>query len=385
MARWAVVGKGKNMQHQNRILIVDDNLTNIAILEEILEDYPLRTATSGKEALRIAPDFKPSVLLLDIMMPEMNGYETCRRLRENPILRNTKIIMVSAKAMVSERLKGYEAGADDYITKPFDHDELLAKVRVYLKLKSMEEVDELKTNLLSLLSHETRTPLTGIMVPAEILMTGEDVDPERRKMWNMLHRNASRLQSLCEKVIILSAMKSGISDPQFTVADICEVVREAVCAVTDQASGRNVKIEQELCDGATALLDRQQMMDMVNSLLDNAIRFSPSDGRVVVGVSRDDESLCLTVSDQGEGIDPDLLPHVFEEFAHVQNGDHVDGQGLSLAIAREVVSVHEGTIGVESTPGSGAMFTVRLPVAAPEAKGKSAPRVLTDHLPNNLR
>ena len=109
------------MLNDNRILLVDDNPTNLAILEEMLEDeFDLATSTSGEEALALATEFEPALILLDVMMPGIDGYETCRRLRSHAELRNTKVIMVSAKAMVSERLQGYEVGADDYVTKPFD-------------------------------------------------------------------------------------------------------------------------------------------------------------------------------------------------------------------------------------------------------------------------
>jgi CheY-like chemotaxis protein len=137
------------MQRQDRILIVDNNPVNVAILEEMLgEGCHLATAASGEEALALTSDFRPDLILLDIMMPGIDGYETCRRIRATPALRHTKIIMVSAKALVAERLQEYEAGADDYVTKPFEEEELLAKVRVYLRLKSIEEVDQLKYDIL---------------------------------------------------------------------------------------------------------------------------------------------------------------------------------------------------------------------------------------------
>ncbi|MFH1448163.1 MAG: response regulator, partial [Candidatus Micrarchaeota archaeon] len=122
-------------QTQNKILAVDDNPDSIAIMEELLgEDYDLKTASTGEEALEIALDFLPDIILLDIMMPGMNGYEVCQRLREHSALRDTNIIMVSAKVMPQDRLKGYDVGADDYITKPFENEELLAKVCIYLGL-----------------------------------------------------------------------------------------------------------------------------------------------------------------------------------------------------------------------------------------------------------
>ncbi len=139
-------------QKLSRILIVDDNPSNIFVLEEMLRDsYHVETAESGEEALDIAVDFLPDLVLLDIMMPGIDGYETCRRMRENPIFSGMKIVMVSAKAMKAERLQGYEVGADDYVTKPFDDDELLAKVQVYVRLKAAEDVGHIKSKMYALL------------------------------------------------------------------------------------------------------------------------------------------------------------------------------------------------------------------------------------------
>jgi DNA-binding response OmpR family regulator len=128
------------MQVKGKILAVDDDPNNITIVEELLEDnYDLKTAASGQEALDIARDFRPDIVLLDIMMPGMSGYEVCRRLRERYTPEQTKIIMVSARAMVSELNEGYDAGADDYITKPFEGDEFLEKVRLHLLPKNTQE------------------------------------------------------------------------------------------------------------------------------------------------------------------------------------------------------------------------------------------------------
>ncbi len=133
------------MQAQGKILAVDDDPNNIAILEELLENrFDLRVSSNGEQALEIAREFRPDMILLDIMMPGIDGYEVCRRLREHDGLKDTKIIMVSARAMNSEQLEGYHAGADDYITKPFDGDEFLEKVHVNLNLKNAEEVHRIE-------------------------------------------------------------------------------------------------------------------------------------------------------------------------------------------------------------------------------------------------
>ena len=122
------------MQTRNKVLAVDDNLTNIAVMQEILsDDYDVRTAATGNEALQTAVEFQPDIMLLDIMLPDIDGYEVCRQIRANPVLEDTIIIMVSAKGMIEERYKGHEVGADDYITKPFKEDELMESVAFFLK------------------------------------------------------------------------------------------------------------------------------------------------------------------------------------------------------------------------------------------------------------
>jgi len=131
------------MQAKKRVLAVDDNELNLEIIKKVLDDeYNLKTATTGEKALEIAVDYRPDIILLDIMLPDMDGYEICQQIRANPALRHTRIIMVSAKAMTSERIEGYEAGANIYIAKPFDGEELLMKIRSQLRLAALEKVEE---------------------------------------------------------------------------------------------------------------------------------------------------------------------------------------------------------------------------------------------------
>ncbi|HEX9871611.1 MAG TPA: hybrid sensor histidine kinase/response regulator [Candidatus Tectomicrobia bacterium] len=354
------------MQRHNRILMVDDHPTNIAILEEILgNDYPLQTATCGEEALALAPDFQPALILLDIMMPGIGGYETCRRLRAHPTLRHTKILMVSAKAMVAERLQGYEAGADEYITKPFDEEELAAKVRVYLRLKSLEEVEQLTSNVLTLLSHETRTPLNGLLAPLQMLREEAEMTAEDRAMLlDMVCESAAALHGLIEKVNRLSAMQAGQWNFQYTLEDLSTVVQGAVDTATADAAAHDVTITPELLAPTLITMDPPQMHRVVMALLANAIRFSPGGGRVAVRVMRANGQVCLCVTDQGPGIAPDVLPRLFEPFTAGDLSHHSTGHGLSLAIARQIVWAHDGTIEVESTPSVATTFTMRLPEAA---------------------
>ena len=352
---------------RSKILAVDDDAIDIMTIEKLLgEHYELRTATSGQEALEIAPDFRPDIILLDNMMPGLDGGQVCRQIRADTALRHTKIIMLSGKSMVSERIEAYEAGADDYITKPFNEDELLAKIRVYLRLKTVEEMDRFKTDVLTLLSHEARTPLNNIIAPAEMLMSEDDIDAEEKKLLiEMVHSAAGRLHRFFENVMLLSSLKSGKWQFNQEQTNLCEVVHEAVCEVSTKAAEHKIKIEYKFDADPMVCIDSQQIRRVITSILDNAIRFSPSGQSVDVCLTSDDCYVSISVTDRGEGIDPDYLPYVFEELSDPDIDHHSKGQGLSLAIARQIVQQHNGTISAESEKGSDTTFTVRLPIKVP--------------------
>jgi signal transduction histidine kinase len=353
------------MQRQSKILIVDDNPTNVLILEEILGNaYQLQTATCGEDALVLAQDFKPDLVLLDIMMPGLDGYETCRLLRKKRTLRHTKIVMVSAKSMLKERLHGYDVGADDYITKPFEQEELLAKVRVYLRLKSVEEVDQLKSDMLALLSHETRTPLNGILLPVQMIRDDETMEPAmRNEFLDMIYESAEKLLHLFERISLLSKMKTGQWTFEYTPGDLCDVVQHALSTVSAQAAERDITFTSDLLTSAPARLDTELMHIVVTALLENAIRFSMPAACVHIALACDDKTYCLTVSDSGAGIEPDKIAFLFEGLTEPDINHHTEGHGLSLAIAQQVVQAHGGTIEVDSVPGGGSTFRVRIPRA----------------------
>jgi two-component system, sensor histidine kinase and response regulator len=350
-------------QPKGRILVVDDHPRNIAILQEILGHYRVATAASGEEALRIAPKFAPDLVLLDIMMPDMDGYETCRRFRANPQIAETKIIMVSAKAMVSERLAGYEAGADDYVIKPFDEDELVAKVRAYLRLKSVEELDRLKTDVLTLLGHETRTPLTTIFGPLELLKGDASLSDEHQQMLQMVEDGARRIHELVERAIHLSSLQAGLTHFDLSRHDLGAIVRESIAQIRATAETAGVELTLEGAGPFEVNCDAEQIQRSVSALLSNAVRHSPRPGRVTISLSARDACATLSVWDQGPGIPEHVLPHVFECFSVSDVSKHTSGQGLSLAIARAVVRSHGGMLSAENRLGGGAVFELQLPLA----------------------
>ena len=218
------------ISRKNKILVVDDSPLNVNLIKHRLKDenYELEKAYSGEEALTIASQFSPDIILLDIVMPGIDGYEVCRRIRCNPSLQNTKIIMVSAKTSITERLEGYEAGADDYVARSVDKEELLAKVRVYLRLnKQAEELEkakclaeaanQMKSEFLANISHELRTPLHVIIGFAKLgLKKNTTSKPEKiLKYFERIRGSGDTLLELVNNLLDLSKLESGKMNFEF--------------------------------------------------------------------------------------------------------------------------------------------------------------------------
>ncbi len=352
------------MKKRSNILIVDDHPTNIEILEETLVGYNLIVAMDGETALRLALKHQPDLILLDIMMPGMDGYEVCREIRKIPKLKFTKIIIISAKAMLAERLKGYEVGADDYITKPFEEEEILAKIRVHLKLRFIEEVDNLKKDLLSLLCHETNTPLSNILGPLDLLFEDDDemTRDERHEWYKVIRNGANQLHNLFQKVLTLSLIKSGQSTFDLKTLDIGSAIETAVAQIDPKAEGKNLTVVKNMEKDLVCRYDFDHMVTVFCSILDNAINVSPNDSMIAIDVKLEQNDIHILIKDQGTGIDEKYLSHIFDEFTHKELIHHSEGQGLSLAIAKQIIAIHEGSIEVINNEDKGVTFIIKLPL-----------------------
>ena len=347
-----------------KILAVDDDPTNLAIIEELLGDeYDVTMLSDARTALDTAKQLKPSLVLLDIMMPVVNGYELCRMLRAERTLRHIKVILVSGNAKIEERARGFEAGADDYIVKPFSPDEFRAKMQVFLRLKSVEEVDDFQSRLLTLLGHELRTPLTEIFAPAEMLSSGDPVsDADRRSLAGIILTGATRLLRFIDSATFLASIRSGQLSMECVATDCVPLIHQAITSAHDRLAARGCKVEIEGPGTLIGCVHPGHVFMIFESLLDNAIRFSRRADPIKIRIGADPLLPFVSFIDRGSGIDPEHVATLFDGLDLPDLKYQSSGHGLSLVVAHSLISAMGGDLTVESKLGHGSEFRVTLPL-----------------------
>lgn len=356
------------MKSNHKILIVDDLPLNVEIIHNFLTDnYVLADANSGQEALEILPLFKPDLVLLDIKMPGIDGYEVCRRIRQEERYSFIKIIMVSALSNEHERLKGYEVGADDYVTKPFVEEELQAKVRVFLRLKRAEEIDRLKTDILHLFSHETRTPLNAIIGLTSLLRQDNSLSEDTRSTIGMIEESGLQLHKFIEKTMFLCELKSTPS-MRSSSESLISCLSDVIKTFKESASLKNLSFKLEVDKDCYLKADWEMLHKAFDYVIDNAVKYSPEGGTIRIRQETSKQSIIIKISDQGEGIPHDWIDKIFDEFAVRDIIHHQQGQGLSLAISKYVLELHGGFISVENTSDKGTTFAISFPLTLSENK-----------------
>lgn len=350
------------MNRRGRILLVEDDPVQRRRLVEALADrYVVAESESGEECLARAPEFAPDVILLDVVMDGIDGIETCRALRAgDPRLKHTRIVMLSSRDELKDRMLGYDAGAQDYIAKPVDLDELHAKLEVLLRLRSESEVHDLKSQFLSLMAHETRTPLTSIVGPAEVLTCEGLKEEDRIGFARMILESAQRLEDLVDKASELCAIRAGNADPEPIRLHLHDLVQGALVQLEILRTQKEIQVDVEAPAQTDFEGDPDQISMLVRTLIGRALRVSPESSSLRIAVETEDEEVRLVVMDRGDPLDPEQIPTLFDDF-HVPSVDtHTGSLGLDLALIGALAHAHGGVIEVQPSP-QGNTFVVRLP------------------------
>jgi two-component system, sensor histidine kinase and response regulator len=357
------------------ILVVDDVTKNIQILGNFLREaeYDVAVATSGMQAMSILENVTPELILLDIMMPGIDGYETCRLIRQQPRTSNIPIIFVTAKTDTEDIVRGFELGAVDYITKPFSRPELLARVRTHLELqRSKQDLAKAlrdKDKFFSIIAHDLRGPLGSFMSIAEFLSDNlGEVDVEEVKPLLSEMRNTGRgVYRLLENLLEWSRIQLGTIT--YTPAEIAfrDILDGIWSILHTQAARKNIELIANGDTSVSVVADPQMISTVIRNLVQNAVKFTPRDGTVIVDVqfAAGDDMATISVIDNGVGMDESTRATLFEitNSHSIPGTDKEKGTGLGLILCRELITMHGQQLSVASEPGRGSTFTFTLRLA----------------------
>jgi two-component system sensor histidine kinase/response regulator len=368
------------------ILIVDDNPNNLRLLITLLSEqgYETRPANNGARALNTVQKQKPDLILLDINMPEMDGYEVCRQLKATPETADIPVLFISANDELHDKVKGFDVGGVDYISKPFEPQELFARVRTHLQLKQAQDqlkslnlqlqasnrffqhLGQVKDEFLGMVSHDLKNPLSSILLFSRYMESRSLSEDKAREMGRLITKAGKRMFRLIEDLLDLNKLEQGELTPELQRFDLLPLVQDVCVEYQEkaQAKAQSLSCEWEM-ESAWIVADPLRVRQVLENLLSNALKFSATQTEIQVQLAQVGQAVRLQVRDQGPGLSAADQAQLFERFMRLSakptGGEHSSGLGLS--ISKKLVEAMSGTIGCESQLGQGACFFVTFPLS----------------------
>ncbi len=369
-----------------RILIVDDTPENIDVLRRILSEYGfnISIAPNGEVALKNAVLINPDLILLDVMMPGIDGFETCRRLKANEAIQNIPVIFITAKTDTRDIVNGFSMGACDYIEKPFRQEEVIARVETQLRLsktttdlrsalvtlnKAMEDSQE-KSEFMDRMSHELRTPMNAILGFAQLLSldSSNPLTESQKQQIGKIIESGKHLLNMIDKILGFSSLDTGKQTLITESLSLIPLIEESVLLVEPVARKRGVTVVNNSRNSSELLVKGEagRIKQIIQGLLLNAIHYNKEKGHVTINLKFEEGKVALSIIDAGDGIPESEVEKIFIPFYRMAHHKSlVGGIGMGLTIAKKLASLMEGQIRVESTPGEGSCFTLKLPLVIP--------------------
>ncbi|MCX6045139.1 MAG: hybrid sensor histidine kinase/response regulator [Chloroflexi bacterium] len=360
-----------------RILIVDDDRLARDILEAVLypEGYELHFASSGSDALNRMQEVAPDLLLLDVMMPHMTGIELCQHLKKSTKFQHIPIILVTALDATEELVRGLNAGADEFISKPVNSHELRARVRSMLRIKAqydkLQDTLQFRDSLSKLIVHDMRNPLAVILIYVQLLKRKEPLTPEQGKYFEFIHSEAQQLSNFLDDILMLAKFEDGPLVITCKEVDINKFIAEFEQQYRALVNSQEVNFEliQSVDRSITVQLDLNLFQRVMDNLVLNALKVSVPNSKITVRIEAKHQSsaqttlprLRINVIDEGIGIPPEDWERVFDKNAIIAMKQAGQNQvGLGLVFCRMVIEAHGGRIFVRNNPTQGATFTIEI-------------------------
>lgn len=355
-----------------KILIVDDVPANIKILgEAIRNEYRIAIATNGQKALEIVfGESPPDLILLDIIMPDIDGYEVCRKIKANEATENIPIIFITSKSEVDDEARGFEAGVVDYIVKPFSLPVVRARVKTHLALKRQQDelrtLNETKNRFLGTAAHDLRNPLSSIRGLTELMLEGAtgEFTEEQKEMLSMVFDTSDHMLALVNDLLDVAVIESGKFDLDRESIDLVRLVTDRLRLMKPGANKKDITIHTEFADVPACPLDPQRVVQVFDNLFTNAVKFSPKNSNVYVRILEKESGIFLEVEDEGPGISVEGQKRLFGAFERL--GTKTTGgetsTGLGLSIVNRIMKAHGGEVQVKSEVDKGTKMMAVFPL-----------------------
>lgn len=356
------------MKNYPSILIVDDEPNNFDVIEALLdnEDYDLNYASSGYKALERLEIFHPDVILLDVMMPELNGIDVCKKIKSNPQWKAIPIIMVTALTSKEDMAQCLDAGASDFLSKPVNGLELRARIKSMIRIKQqyddLQSLLQMREDMVHMIVHDLRNPLTTILLSSELL--SDPYLPESRKPEKIerITRSGHRLQSLIDSLLIMAKIEAGKMVLKYTSADLNQMCTSVIEDFETIAAQKKLELSLNLPESKLVNIDLPVFRRILDNLLSNAIKFSPANSQITVSVKYPEVGgASISVADMGAGISDGKKSVIFEKFEIGTPIQSTAQLGLGLAFCKLAIEAHGGNITVQDNEPNGAIFTISIP------------------------
>jgi signal transduction histidine kinase len=360
-------------EHTN-IMVVDDTPANLKLLQKMLQSkgYRVLAFPDGEKALKAAAKCPPDLIFMDIKMPGMDGFEVCERLKADAALKDIPVIFISALAETADKVKAFAVGGVDYVTKPFQFEEVNARVETHLRLRrqqiELQALNDLKNRFLGMAAHDLRNPLGGIMGISELL--ADQLSPllteKQSGFFDMLFASSQFMIGLINDLLDISAIESGHLTLDRRMVDITVPIIRSVEINGMFASKKNMSMAINCQEHLPQVFaDINRIEQVINNLLSNAIKYSQPGTDIAVRLHHENNEVIISVADQGPGIpekEQHKLFHAFGKTSVQPTSKKERSTGLGLLIVRKIMEAHEGRVWLLSEPGKGTEFFFSLPV-----------------------
>jgi len=354
------------------ILIIDDNPMNLMLASHVLEGhgYLTRTAEDGKLGIAEIEQEVPSLILLDVMMPEMNGFEVCRLINKNEKWKEIPIIFLTANSQTENLVEGFDTGGVDYIIKPFKSEELLVRVKNHLELahskKTIIEMNKSRDKLYSIIAHDVRSPLSGILQTIDAIDQGY-INPDSEDFKEIIHHLKIRtkdMSTLLSSLLQWTRLQDENVTLQFKETNISLIINSCIQLLEVNATEKDIIISNYIHEDLEAWCDEVSTHTIFRNIISNAIKFTPKSGSINISASKTNSEVRICIKDNGIGMSNEIIQLIFEENKHYSSSGTANeqGTGLGLMLVKDFIMKNNGKIDIVSKIGEGTNFSVILPI-----------------------